>query len=109
MSARAFRKEYLRLRSVAKEEARRKQIKMKPHRVLNETTSVVKPSEEVVVTESNGETNKEICIVCSTKSELDTVCCDECQTWCHFDCVGLTPEIAEEINKWYCPICVIKV
>ena len=75
----------------------------------SETPSVLPTSDEVVIPQNENETNKEICIVCSTTSELDTVCCDGYETWCHFECVGLTPETAEKNGKWYCPICVIKV
>ena len=105
MSARAFRKEYIRLKGVQREEARRKQVKIKG--VAKSKPMEPKPltSETVVQDESNSC----VCVVCSTDADEDTICCDKCNTWCHFDCVGVDHEMADTINVWFCPICVARI
>ncbi|KAG9157347.1 hypothetical protein Leryth_004982, partial [Lithospermum erythrorhizon] len=33
------------------------------------------------------------------------ICCDFCETWYHGKCVKITPEMAEHIEQYECPIC----
>lgn len=44
------------------------------------------------------------CGYCGEVEVGDTVQCDTCETWFHFECVGVTPEIAE--LDWSCSRCI---
>ena len=105
MSARAFRKEYVRLKGIQQEEARRKQIKIRG--VPRKMTVEQNDSTDVCI-----ETNQVedcVCIVCDTEAGDDTICCDSCNVWCHFECVQIEKQSIQTIDKWFCPICVAKI
>lgn len=42
---------------------------------------------------------------CNTKSNLQMVCCDTCDEWFHFKCVGLTAEEVGPDLNWDCGFC----
>ena len=110
MSSRSFRREYIQMKSVVKQEAHRKQIRMTASVEPFKTVDALQPptvSGETTV--SSDDRDKEICVVCSTKCVSNTICCDSCDTWCHYECVGVSVDTAESIEKWFCPICVVRV
>lgn len=44
------------------------------------------------------------CSMCQSEDDSQMVCCDKCSNWFHFDCVGVTEDIAN--HPWICPSCV---
>lgn len=45
-----------------------------------------------------------ICDVCLVTDVHDKVCCDGCDKWSHFECVGVTADIANQ--DWFCNRCL---
>ena len=108
MSSRSFRREYIQMKSVSKQEAHRKQIRMAGSVETSKTVDALQPptvSGETTI--SYEEQDKEVCVVCSTKCVSDTICCDSCDTWCHYECVGVSSDIAKTIEKWFCTVFVV--
>eukprot|EP00940_MAST-03C_sp_MAST-3C-sp2_P000053 g53.t1 len=64
-------------------------------------------------TERNDAANAETVCVCnklfdpSTENDYEWVQCDACERWHHCACVGLTGTIAESMERWLCPRCVV--
>jgi len=50
-----------------------------------------------------------ICLVCMEPEREESgspmICCDNCEDWYHFNCVGITESPPENIN-WYCKRCI---
>ncbi|XP_055523244.1 uncharacterized protein LOC129717391 [Wyeomyia smithii] len=46
------------------------------------------------------------CGVCQNPDNNRMVCCDDCELWFHFECVGVNEDIEEE--DWSCAVCVAK-
>ncbi|CAL8119499.1 unnamed protein product [Orchesella dallaii] len=50
-----------------------------------------------------------VCLVCKEKepeqSSREMICCDGCEDWYHFTCVGITQLIAED-EPWFCKRCI---
>ncbi|XP_062710881.1 uncharacterized protein LOC134288963 [Aedes albopictus] len=44
------------------------------------------------------------CSMCQSDDNSRMICCDQCTNWFHFDCVGVTDDIAN--HPWICPSCV---
>ena len=48
---------------------------------------------------------------CKSKKGGSLIHCDECDRWCHPQCVGISTEILkalEESTSYYCPLCILK-
>ena len=48
---------------------------------------------------------------CRSKKGGSLIHCDECDRWCHPQCVGISSEILkalEESTTYYCPLCILK-
>ncbi len=71
----------------------------------NEThTDVHRVSSQHAITsiqaEPEGEANDTyICPVCETDAELNTIACEECNAWYHYNCVGLSPTEVKKIHE----------
>ncbi|TFK61925.1 hypothetical protein BDN72DRAFT_849198 [Pluteus cervinus] len=53
--------------------------------------------------------SKEVLCICDKGDDgTPMVFCGECNTWYHFECVNLNPEVAEDINVYVCPSCAEK-
>ena len=52
---------------------------------------------------------KVFCLCCLPEDGYFMICCDHCGEWYHGDCVGITPEIGQEMNddnmEYTCPCC----
>ena len=35
-----------------------------------------------------------------------SICCDSCNTWCHFKCVKINKTMLKSLKTWTCPSCV---
>lgn len=50
-----------------------------------------------------------VCLVCNVKeqdeSSRDMICCDLCEDWYHFECVGIFAAMSED-DPWYCKRCI---
>ena len=96
------------MKSVSKQEAHRKQIRMTASVETSKTVGALQPTTvNGETTIFNEERDKEICVVCSTKCVSDTICYDSCDTWCHYECVGVSSDIAKTIEKWFCTVFVV--
>ena len=107
MSARGYRKEYTRQKGLQKEEAKRKQVRMKGTSNKSAAVSSSSTVEEEVVQSSTDD--KLTCTVCQTLCDDGTICCDKCSVWHHLECVGLTDEEADSLDKWFCYVCVASI
>ena len=48
---------------------------------------------------------------CKSKKGGSLIHCDECDRWCHPQCVGISTEILKalkESTSYYCPLCILK-
>ncbi|KAJ6639483.1 hypothetical protein Bhyg_12228, partial [Pseudolycoriella hygida] len=54
-------------------------------------------------TSGNANESTYACEVCSITDTGDKVCCDSCNLWSHFACVGVTSDIAN--HEWICDKC----
>lgn len=43
--------------------------------------------------------------ICKTKADKKMVCCDECDEWFHYRCVGISEEAAKAARDWRCGYC----
>ena len=53
--------------------------------------------------------SKDICPVCQKHAEGDTIECEECDDWLHFECVGLTKAQVHKIDSdipYICKQCI---
>jgi hypothetical protein len=50
------------------------------------------------------------CVACAKIYNPDEfwICCDHCEKWFHGSCVAMTPEKADEIERYMCPGCSYK-
>lgn len=55
---------------------------------------------------SEGQCNENNCIECVQLDNVNMVQCDLCDSWAHFECVGVGPEI--EDKDWSCRLCLAK-
>lgn len=50
-----------------------------------------------------------VCLVCNEKeheeSSRDMICCETCEDWYHWECVGIRQAMKEE-DPWYCKRCI---
>ncbi|CAL8091741.1 unnamed protein product [Orchesella dallaii] len=50
-----------------------------------------------------------VCLVCEEQeheqSSRDMICCDGCEDWYHWSCVGITQQITED-QPWFCKRCI---
>ncbi|XP_052267569.1 uncharacterized protein LOC127869228 [Dreissena polymorpha] len=46
------------------------------------------------------------CLDFPGRSQDQSVCCDECETWVHYDCAGVTEDTVESIDVWICDKCL---
>ncbi|XP_053393050.1 uncharacterized protein LOC128555250 [Mercenaria mercenaria] len=139
MSSSQFRREYKQKLQVEKEEAHRKQIRIRQKRKSekkdqnnndedqeskkkslccaeedksNKEGQQVKKSRKVSksrkVKKVKASTSKSVdypCGFCQQECVVDSVCCDLCDQWIHFACLGMTGEEEEFIADWFCPQC----
>lgn len=105
-SGRSFRKEYVRQKGVQKEEAKRKQIRMKSGSSKSRRQEIAPTANEEVVEASD---DTWICGECKTVAGEGTICCDKCDIWHHYVCVNLTEEEAQSLKTWFCQKCVAKI
>ena len=56
------------------------------------------PTQNVTLTENSTE-SQYICPSCEQTAESETIICEECGEWFHFDCVGLSNQSAEQIQS----------
>lgn len=69
----------------------------------NPLTSVINPPPEATFDEGDWK-----CPVCNHGENGDQwVCCDKCEEWYHFKCVGITQEPTDD--EWYCVPCTKKL
>ncbi|PWA83770.1 hypothetical protein CTI12_AA117620 [Artemisia annua] len=66
-----------------------------------------KVEEEEVEEEEDDEHGDTLCGFCSENYASDEfwICCDLCERWFHGKCVKITPQKAESISHYKCPIC----
>ncbi|KAJ3042941.1 hypothetical protein HDV00_006248 [Rhizophlyctis rosea] len=53
---------------------------------------------------------KEVFCICRKGDSIGRpmICCDDCDEWFHFDCVGITVEDAIRDKDYHCPMCLKK-
>ncbi|XP_062538350.1 uncharacterized protein LOC134206636 [Armigeres subalbatus] len=44
------------------------------------------------------------CLLCDQPDDNEMVCCDRCDEWFHFNCVGVNEDVAN--RSWLCPDCL---
>lgn len=49
-----------------------------------------------------------LCDICNSTCQFFDIVCDKCDVDWHAHCVGVTRELAERIDKWYCERCQAK-
>ncbi|KAJ8044896.1 ATP-dependent DNA helicase PIF1 [Holothuria leucospilota] len=126
MSAGQFRKEYLRVLKIKKSEAHRKQIKItdsksvqntSTHKLSESSKAPTKRGKRTISKEKRkgkGKVKKSTivqwpCGGCHNECLMDCVCCDSCDIWFHYQCLGLYGDEAElEEEEWFCPQCKSK-
>ena len=105
MSANQFRKEYLRKRQISKEDAKRKQIKMRSQK--SDSCKKIRIIRETHVSTAIPSTQSPAfpCGKCNIECGDDCViCCDRCDKWYHFACVKMSSRKVPKA-EWFCYKC----
>lgn len=69
----------------------------------------VKYNSESAIAEFTEEGGPFFCPACSIANDGTTtmVCCDSCDNWYHFSCVGFDEQ--DTVGEWVCPSCTDKM
>jgi PHD-finger len=62
--------------------------------------------DEPMIPENSGE-EEDNCSICNQKRQDAWICCDTCNRWFHYSCVGITTAPPDDA-QFHCPPCVSK-
>ncbi|KAL3868680.1 hypothetical protein ACJMK2_041458 [Sinanodonta woodiana] len=118
MSSAQFRREFKQKVKARKEEAHRKQIQMRRDSKVKSSSSEAQVSSSSKQSQlskdrsdysSTSEQQESLHMLVKRKAEdcvIDSVCCDVCDTWHHYECIGLLGDEQElQEEEWTCPDC----